>query len=130
MKRSRTSSRHRALAVALVVFRALAFLVAVQCSGAVHFVVDAAEVMDGSPHMADDCSGDDDDCPAGCPPGCPTCHCSAGALASLPPKADCASTIIHLVSGHERRLPGEERLPASAERTSLFRPPRTVVLEA
>jgi hypothetical protein len=120
----------RGVALLVMLFRGLAFLVALQCSGAVHFVIDAVELSEGHPHVTDDCGGDDDDCPAGCPPGCPTCHCGTGFLASLPPVAESGSSPPDRPLHNVRLSRHEDREPVSAARSSLFRPPRLLVLEA
>jgi hypothetical protein len=120
----------RDFALVVVLFRALAFLVALQCSGAMHFVIDAVELSEGHPHVTDDCGGGDDDCPAGCPPGCPTCHCGTGFLVSLPPVAESGSAAIARPLREVGLFPREDREPTSAERTSVFRPPRPLFLEA
>ena len=130
-RNARIRGRSRARAFALVVrgFRALAFLVALQCSGAVHFAVDAVEAAQGEAHVSDDCGGDDDDCPAGCPPGCPTCHCGTGFLFSLPPLATSSGALVARPVHRVRVRAREDREPASAERSSVFRPPRHHALE-
>ena len=107
---------------AMVVLRAFALIVAVQTTGAAHFVSDLIQASVGEPHVGDDCSDDGDG--DGCPPGCPSCHGPCSASASLPP-----------VAGEElvQRPPAErapparipvDREPSSPDTSPLFRPPR------
>ncbi len=109
--------------LAILLSRVLAVLVAIQSSGAPHLAIDVIGYCSGEPHGDKDCS-DDEESKHGCPPGCPSCHTQCGFLASLPPSTGTELEIPPVDTSLTLPRAHEDGKPPSANRTSLFRPPR------
>ena len=121
---TRLLRRSRWFVLAVVLSRVLAVLVAIQSSGATHLAIDVIEFCSGEPHADKDCS-EEEESKHGCPPGCPSCHAQCGFLASLPPSTCSEPELPPADTNVMLPRPREDGKPPSADRVSVFRPPRT-----
>jgi hypothetical protein len=123
-------SRLSALAWLVAVMRLLVLMVAVQCTGFIHFADDFADALDGAAHIDEDCSAGDD--PShDCPPGCPSCHGASGFLRALPPVVHDAA--VQVPAPHVDVVKPwfvELGAPRQTHRSSVYRPPRPTNLSS
>jgi len=119
-----TSFRAPVFSWLLVIVRVFAMLLVAQTNGVADGVADVVAVFSsGSEAPDDDNCSDVGDCH--CPPGCPNCHSSHG-VGSLPATATSASFV--MVPGRPDicGTPYDAALHPRSERSSIYRPPRSL----
>ena len=108
----------------------LVLMVAVHCTGFIHFADDFSDALDGAAHIDEDCSSGDD--PShDCPPGCPSCHGASGFLRALPPAVH--DDAVQVPAPHvDVAKPWFVELgaPRQTHRSSVYRPPRPTSLSS
>lgn len=114
--------------VTVVLLRMLAVLFAAQFSGVVHTALDVAAALGVTQHPDDGCDGDGGAEDHECPPGCPSCHCSHGALAWSPPRAELGHVVVYPPLQAAGFVPYERTPPRGAEVTPPDRPPRLALV--
>lgn len=123
-------SRLSALAWLVAVMRLFVLMVAVHCTGFIHFADDFADALDGAAHVDEDCSSGDD--PShDCPPGCPSCHGASGFLRALPPDVhDAAVELLAPQVDFVKPWFVELGAPRQTHRSTVYRPPRPTNLSS
>lgn len=122
--------RLSALAWLVAVVRLFVLMVAVHCTGFIHFADDFADALEGSAHVDEDCSSGDD--PShDCPPGCPSCHGARGFLQALPQAVhDAAVQVLAPQVDVVKPWFVELGAPRQTHRSSVYRPPRPTNLSS
>lgn len=98
------------------VMQALALLVALQVSGAVHAAVELAGACAATAEGKADCTE-----PGDCPPGCPSCHAHGPGALPAPARA---AVLVRLDAPEAVVAPLAAWPPSSPDLPPLFRPPR------
>lgn len=110
----------RFVRAALLLLRALAVLLALNLSGALHLALDLwLEGEAAAQHF----SGASDDGDDGCPPGCTSCHCTHASPA-LPEPVGAIAPLELLPAFEIAWSPYESGAPPPRAPLSVYRPPR------
>ena len=121
--RGRKGTRPWSLRAFLVILRAVALLVSVQVSGALHLAVDLAPMAFDVAFEHDDCSHDTGE--DTCPPSCPHCHCCHGRAGALPPPSVSFAELPSPPRASDWRPVAADEIPQGPDLSSVYRPPKS-----